>query len=637
MVWGGGELYNFGLLGNGTTHASDSPLAVSGVGTATHVASGFGQILVLNANGTVTAWGSNAVGELGVGEGPESCGYPCSTHPVAVPGLSGVTAIAAGGYHSLAALSNGTVMAWGLDDHGQLGSEPAPETCVLGETTSFPCSRKPIAVPALTGVIAVAGGYHHSLALLSNGKVMAWGENTTGELGNGTTTDSAVPVEVTGLSNVVAISAGYAESMAVLANGTVMAWGGNGHGQLGQEEHPATGPELCGPESEPCSKTPVQVKGLSGVKAVSDGYWNAVAVLENGSVRTWGNNATGELGIGNSSGPETCPFPNQPCSSTPVEVAGLSGISEVAASKDTQVLALREDGRVMAWGIGSGGNLGNGVHTGKELCKRVFYCSTVPVQVMGIVDATGIAAGAESGVAMLPVASPPEYGRCLKVSSGEEHYEGGKYEAAGCTKEGAERKFEWYPGVAKTGFTVAAGETTLETNKFGVTFRCKSVTGSGEYSGRKSVANVVLRFHECEEGLPTGWCTSPGAAAGEIVTSPLSGALGIEKKSTEGPSKDKIGWSLSAGENAFAEFNCPATAPDVVRGTVLGPLSANVMTQTPNRSFKSAKGKQKPEQFEGGVVEVLKESLEHEPFEQTGLVSTMTLTNEEKVEVNSVN
>jgi alpha-tubulin suppressor-like RCC1 family protein len=634
MVWGGGELYNFGLLGKGsTTQASDAPLGVGGVEDVAHVSIGFGQVLALRTDGTLTAWGSNAFGELGVGSGPESCGsLACSSRPVSVSGLSEVTAIAAGGYHSLALLRNGTVMAWGEDLRGQLGPETAPETCGEGAT---PCSRKPIPVPGLSNVVAIAGGYRHSLALLSNGTVMAWGENTTGELGNGTTTDSSTPVEVKGLTGVLAVAAGYAESMALLSNGTVMAWGGNGHGQLGQEEHPPSGPEACGPESEPCSTTPLAVKGLSGVKSISDGYWNAAAVLTNGKVMTWGNNATGELGIGTTAGPETCPFPSQPCSSTPVAVSGLSGISEVSTSKDTEVLALREDGRVMAWGVGSGGQLGNGVFHGREKCKSNYYCSTTPVQVVGIVDATGIAAGAESGIAVLALGSAPEYGRCIKVAPNS-RYEGGKYENAGCTKEGTEQKYEWYPGVDAPKFTTAAGEVTLQTPKFGVTLRCKTESGSGEYSSRTNLSNVVVTFHECEEGIPAGKCTSPGAAEGDVVTAPLTGVLGIEKLSPEGAIKNKIALQLSPSGGVFTEFSCPGAGPTVVRGSVLVPVMANMSALTANRVFKLAKGKQKPEKFEAGPVAILEQSIEGEPFESVGLTSTVTQTSEEKVEINTV-
>ncbi|MEA2314890.1 MAG: hypothetical protein QOI03_1582, partial [Solirubrobacteraceae bacterium] len=167
--------------------------------------------LALLSNGTVAAWGENASGQLGDGThtGPNACVYrfgfpheeleevrPCSPTPVGVSGLSGVGAIAAGGAHSLALMSSGTVMAWGNNGNGQLGG---------GGTTN---SDVPVAVSGLSGVTAISAGDGYSLALLGNGTVMAWGENQYGQLGDGTTTDRHVPVPVGGLSGVSAIAAG---------------------------------------------------------------------------------------------------------------------------------------------------------------------------------------------------------------------------------------------------------------------------------------------------------------------------------------------------------------------------------------------------------------------------------------------
>src|SRR3981081_2940087 len=134
------------------------------------------------------AWGANNSGELGTGstEGPEKCGpeaKACSTTPVAVHELSGVSAVAAGQRHNLALMENGTVMAWGNNETGQLGN---------GTTTSSPL---PIAVRGLSEVKAVSAGSRQSLALLKDGTVVVWGEFP----GNGTA-KSLVPVAVSGLS-----------------------------------------------------------------------------------------------------------------------------------------------------------------------------------------------------------------------------------------------------------------------------------------------------------------------------------------------------------------------------------------------------------------------------------------------------
>ena len=173
FAWGANER---GQLGNGTTTSSDLPVAVSTLtGDVKAISAGYRHSLALLSNGTVVEWGEG------------------SSTPVAVPGLSGVIAISAGGFHNLALLSSGTVMAWGDGEFGQLGDG------------SFENSGPPVAVSGLTGVRAISAGYDHSLALLANGTVRAWGHNDVGQLGNGTTTGSATPVSVSELTGVRAV------------------------------------------------------------------------------------------------------------------------------------------------------------------------------------------------------------------------------------------------------------------------------------------------------------------------------------------------------------------------------------------------------------------------------------------------
>src|SRR5262249_11998945 len=151
---------------------------------------------------------------------------------VAVSGLSGVTAIAAGGFFSLALLSDGTVMAWGGNFSGELGigtttkSAVPVKVCAAGPQAACPTG------PFLSEVTAIAAAEGVGMALLKNGTVKDWGGNPEGGLGNGTTTASDVPVAVSGLSGVVGLPNSGAH-MALLSNGTVMDWGSNGRGQLG--------------------------------------------------------------------------------------------------------------------------------------------------------------------------------------------------------------------------------------------------------------------------------------------------------------------------------------------------------------------------------------------------------------------
>jgi putative cell wall-binding protein len=217
--------------GDNTFGESSVPSGLSGV---TAIAAGGSHSLALKSDGTVVGWGANANAQL----------------PVPL-GLSGVTTIAAGLAHSLALKSDGTVVAWGYNGYFQ---------------SSVPSG--------LSGVTAIAACGNHSLALKSDGTVVAWGSNTYGE--------SSVPSD---LSGVTSIAAGYNLSLALKSDGTVVAWGSNTYGE---------------------SSVP---SGLSGVTSIAAGGSHSLAVKSDGTVVGWGYNSDGETSV----------------------PLGLSGVTEIAA------------------------------------------------------------------------------------------------------------------------------------------------------------------------------------------------------------------------------------------------------------------------------------------------------------------
>ena len=193
--------------------------------------------------------------------------------------------------------------------------------------------------------------------MLNDGTVRAWGDNSFGVLGDGTTTRSSVPVQVTGLTGVKEISTLGAAAYALLTDGTVRAWGYNWHGRLGN-----------GTTTD--SSVPVQVSGLTGVKTLATSlYGTAYALLTDGTVRAWGNGTAGELGNGVAAD-----------SSVPVPVSGLAGVKELSATFSIGAFALLTDGTVRAWGSNNYGQLGNGTTTS----------SSVPVVVTGLGGITGL-------------------------------------------------------------------------------------------------------------------------------------------------------------------------------------------------------------------------------------------------------
>jgi len=303
---------------------------------AQSIAAGYYHSLALCSNGTVRSWGDNGWGQLGNGTNISD-----SNVPVQVSSLTGIIKIAAGNGHSLALKNDGTVWTWGRNDLGQLG--------IGSSNNDF---NVPMKINSFTGVSAIAAGGFHSLALKNDGTVWTWGSNSLGQLGNGNYTDSNVPVQVSNIAGVIAIAGGDAHSLALKNDGSVWSWGDNLGGQLGN------GTSILK------SNVPVQVSSLTGVIAIAAGAYHSLALKNDGTVWAWGYNNYGQLGNGS----------NIFYSNVPVQVSSLTGVIAVAAMGSSHSLALKNDGTVWAWGANGTGQLGIGNYTDKN----------VPVQVTGM-------------------------------------------------------------------------------------------------------------------------------------------------------------------------------------------------------------------------------------------------------------
>lgn len=309
----------------------------------TAIAAGDAHTLALKNDGTVWAWGSGGLGELGTGDTASHGTAVRVAGPYGVGHLSNMIAVAAGGAHSLALLKSGSVFAWGYNNDGQLGD---------GTTAT---RTTPVMVTGPTGkgslgeITAVAAGAHYySMALRKDGTVWTWGYNHFGQLGNGTTTTSLVPTEVVGpanassLGSIVAIAAGGSHSLALAANGTVWAWGLNDYGQLGDG-------------TTTNHVRPVQVSGLSNVTAIAAGWYFSLALKRDGTVWAWGDDQYGDLGIGSYTAKDA-----------PVQVEGPGGtgfldhITAIAAG-DFHALAIQSnDNTLWTWGANTWGALADG-------------------------------------------------------------------------------------------------------------------------------------------------------------------------------------------------------------------------------------------------------------------------------------
>jgi alpha-tubulin suppressor-like RCC1 family protein len=429
-VWTWGNNW-YGQLGNGTTGTSSAPGPVTGLTGVTSIACYFNQTIALLQDGTVRAWGGNANGELGDGTTTDrwlpvpvsglsnvmaingtaalkhdgtvwEWGYTTWSArgpiliPVQSPGISGafalsksyggdyggrleaissdrvtwwewtpgttpsaqapvgsLTSAASAPYHTLLLKTDGTVVASGLNNHGELGIGATP-TGGWDWYSSF----QPVV--GLANVTAVAAGDSHSLALDANGYVWAWGDDAHGQLGRGAALSNTVPTLVPGLSNIVQVSAsGPGASLAVDQSGNVWAWGLNYHGQLGDGTFANR-------------SSPVRLTAIQDVQAVADGAVTTMALKRDGTVWAWGNNFVGQLGNGSGYSGNT--------STIPVPVPGLSNVISIAAN--WQMLAVRQDGTVWAWGGNDSGELGLGTTTS----------SLVPVPIPGLSGVKSVAA-----------------------------------------------------------------------------------------------------------------------------------------------------------------------------------------------------------------------------------------------------
>ncbi len=384
-AWGYGA---YGQLGNGATTSQSTIVRVGSLASATSIAAGNLHSLAVQSDGTVWAWGADANGQLGDGtttnkSAPEQIG-------ASVTGFSSFSRVAAGGNFSMALQANGATWAWGDNTQGELGNGsttssltpvtqsacPAPppandglgvsaftshlSASVANKFTLFVKSdgtvwgsgensngqvgdgteidrSSPVQAVNVTGATGVAAGQYHSLAVTTAGSVWSWGYNGYGQLGNGRTTDQAVPAAINGFAGAVAVAAGTNHSLVLKSDGTVWSFGANGNGQLGDT-------------TTTSRSSPVQVVGLTGVTAIAAGGLGnySLALKSDGTVWAWGYNADGELGNGLSAS-----------TTSPVQVAGLTNVIAIAGG-GYHSLALRSDGTIWGWGYDAYGQLGDG-------------------------------------------------------------------------------------------------------------------------------------------------------------------------------------------------------------------------------------------------------------------------------------
>lgn len=362
------------------------------------------------ATAEVVGWGRNTAGQAGDNTWinrstpVRTCAVgatDCNANP-----LASVSAVKGGKIHSLALRTDGSVLSWGDNFDGQLGDGTTTHryrpvrVCAVGATD---CTANP-----LTGVTAIAAGEDHNLALLADGTVVSWGNNYYGRLGDGTWDDRTTPVRVCAvgatdcnanpLSGVVAISAGELHSLALLSDGSVVAWGAGWFGALGYGGSASkTSPvRVCAVGATDCDASP-----LAGVTAIAAGGQYSLAVLGNGEMAGWGWNGSGQLGDGTT----TERFaPVQVCASDATDCAAnpLTGVTSVAAAaQGAHNFVLLGSGELLSWGFSGNGELGNGTNTSRSTPGAVCAVGATDCAANPLTGVTSIAAGGQTGGALV--------------------------------------------------------------------------------------------------------------------------------------------------------------------------------------------------------------------------------------------
>jgi len=325
--WGDNE---GGQLGSGSTTSSRTPVKVTGELSFAAVSAGGGHTCGLTTTGAVYCWGDNSLGQLGNGS------RTGSTAPTPVAGGLTFTSVSSGSSHSCGVTTAGAAYCWGANGNGQLGDgsrldSSIPVAVAGGLTFAMVSSGSAVVVDSREDIRGGPGGlrarplpdavstisalvrfYEHTCGMTLGGEAYCWGGNSSGQLGNGSTTDASTPVLVAGDLTFAMVTAGGGYSCGVTASGAAYCWGDNGTGQLGNGSTTDSSTPLAVTGSLSfASVAAAPAEGGLGV-ASDDSAAHTCGITKAGVVYCWGWNVLGQLGNGTLTG-----------SSTPIRISNL--------------------------------------------------------------------------------------------------------------------------------------------------------------------------------------------------------------------------------------------------------------------------------------------------------------------------
>lgn len=319
-----------GQLGLGNTASYSSPKQVGSLTNWLVIAAGYGNTAAIKTDGTLWTWGQNNQGQSGL----NNTTYYSS--PKQVGALTNWSYLASGSYHVAAIKTDGTLWCWGYNSFGQVGNN-----------TSGTSISSPVQIGSLTNWLKVTAGYYHNVAVKTDGTLWSWGWNAYGQLGLGNVAHYSSPKQIGSGTTWSNIACGYAQTFATKTDGTIWSWGYGVYGATGQQ-------------TTTNYSSPKQIGALTTWLTPASGRITGYSIKTDGTLWAWGYNGQGNLANGNIANNY----------SSPIQIGSATNWSKVTGSYYS-VYGIKTDGTLYSWGANAQGQLGLGNTTNRSSVNQV--------------------------------------------------------------------------------------------------------------------------------------------------------------------------------------------------------------------------------------------------------------------------